>query len=159
MKKVLTILALSFTSFCSFAQKESLGCIDKDMRVQSEGLKASFEKQGMKVYRDAMISMESLVPVPIGIQMVKGRMYQLIFVGNAKSSKVQMEIFDGNDKKLAAKHTEKGGYNYIVYSFIPEKTDLYLVMLSQKFKGKTLCGSFTLLHDAPAENPAPPAKK
>ena len=166
MKSIFSALAILFLSFSAFAQKqnEALGCIDKVMVVQSEELKSTFKKQGLTVYRDAMITMESNMPLPIAIQMVKGRIYQLIFIGNKKSSKVSMEILNGDDKRVALKETSKGGNNYIVYSFIPDKTDVYLVMLSQKFKGKTICGSFTLLHDAPAapatENKtATPAKK
>jgi hypothetical protein len=82
-------------------------------------------------------------------------MYQLIFVANGRASKATMEIMDGNDKRLVTKQKDKNGTNYIVYSFIPDKTDLYLIVLSQKFKGKSTCGSFTVLYDGP--DPSKPA--
>jgi hypothetical protein len=164
MRALFTILAFSLMGITASAQTDALGCIDKDIRMQAEGLKASFVKQGMVVYRDAMFTMESLSATPVGIQMIKGRMYQLIFVGNNTANEISLEIFDGNDKKIATKQVKKGGYNYIAYSFIPDKTDVYLVMLSQKFKGRSSCGSFTLMQEASAntENTSQntvPAKK
>ena len=155
MKKFLAFIALSFFSLSSFAQQESLGCIDRDLKVQSEEPKNSFKKQGLNVFRDAMFTMQPLTPTPVGVQMVKGRMYQLIYVASKRASRADLEIFDGNDKKIVSKRMDKGGYNYIVYSFIPDKTDLYLVVLNQKFKGKNACGSFTILHDGPVEGAKP----
>ena len=151
MKSLFTILAISFISFGAAAQTENLGCIDKDMRMEAEGLKASFIKQGLSVFKDAMITMESQQPVPVAIEMVQGRIYQMVFIGNSSAAKVSLEVMDGNHKQVMQKQSGKGGNHYVVYSFIPEKTDVYLVMLYQKFKGKTACGSFTLLHDAPKQ--------
>lgn len=164
MKSLFAILAISFISFGAAAQSEGLGCIDKDMRVESEGLKASFINQGLSVFKDAMVTMESQQPLPIAIQMVKGRIYQMIFIGASSASKVNLEIMDGDHKLLARKETQKGGSHNIVYSFIPERTDEYLVVLYQKFKGRTACGSFTLMHDAPvapkqAEETAKPVQQ
>lgn len=149
MKSLFAILAISFISFGAAAQSENLGCIDKDMRMESEGMKASFIKQGLSVFKDAMITMESQQPVPVAIEMVKGRIYQMVFIGANTASKVSLEIMDGNHNRIVEKAIPKGGGHTIAYSFIPEKTDVYLVMLYQKFKGKTACGSFTLMHDAP----------
>lgn len=149
MKSLFAILAISFISFCAAAQSEGLGCIDKDMRVQAEGLKASFTNQGLTLFKDAMVTMESQQPMPVAIQMVKGRIYQMIFLGTSNATKMTMEIMDGDHKLLARKETQKGGSQSIVYSFIPERTDEYLVVLYQKFKGRSACGSFTLMHDAP----------
>jgi hypothetical protein len=70
MKKFFALAVLSFISFSSFAQKETLGCIDQQLAVQAEELKASFKKQGLNVFRDAMFTMQSLTPTPVGIQMV-----------------------------------------------------------------------------------------
>ncbi|HYD22455.1 MAG TPA: hypothetical protein VEB40_13325, partial [Flavipsychrobacter sp.] len=71
MKKFPAFIALSFFSLSSFAQQESLGCIDRDLKVQSEELKNSFKKQGLNVFRDAMFTMQPLTPAPVGVQMVK----------------------------------------------------------------------------------------
>jgi hypothetical protein len=155
MKHIIAIFAFLSISVAALAQNESLGCIDKDMRVQAETLKNSFLKQGLTVFKDAMITMERESPAPVGIQLVKGRMYQFIYIASSRSTKSTLELFDGTDKKITTKTTQKGGNKYIVYSFIPEKTDLYLVVLSQDFKGsRTACGSFTVMHEAPKEGAA-----
>lgn len=165
MKSLFSFIAILFISFAANAQSEQLGCIDKDMRVQAEGLKQSFIKQGLTVFRDAQFTMKSQEPMPIAIDMVKGRIYQMVFVGSTQAQKIRIEVLNGEHKKVTVKETGKGDPNYIVYSFIPEKSDSYLVMLSEKFKGVSACGSFTLLHDAPKQaeanqnKPSAPAKK
>lgn len=149
MKSLFSFIAILFISFTASAQSEQLGCIDKDMRVQAEGLKQSFIKQGLSVYKDAQFTMKSQSPMPIVIEMIKGRIYQMVYVGSTQAQKLRMEVLNGDHRKVTIKETGKGDPNFIVYSFIPEKTDSYIVILSEKFKGATACGSFTLLHDAP----------
>jgi hypothetical protein len=165
MKSLFSFIAILFISLNANAQTDALGCIDKDMRVQAEGLKQSFIKQGLTVYKDAQFTMESQQPMPIAVEMVKGRIYQMIFVGSTQALRLSVELFDGNHKKVTVKQTGKGDPNFIVYSFIPDKTDSYLIILNEKVKSRTACGSFTLLHDAPKQaevnqnKPAAPAKK
>ncbi len=161
MKSLFSFIAILFISFTASAQGQ-LGCIDKDMRVQAEGLKGSFVKQGLTVFKDAQFTMQSQEPMSIVIEMVKGRIYQMVFVGSTQAQKLRLELLNGDHKKVTLKETGKGDPNFIVYSFIPEKTDSYIVILSEKFKGATACGSFSLLYDAPKEEqnkPSAPAKK
>lgn len=73
-------------------------------------------------------------------------MYQMVFIGPKKASKISLELLDGEDHKIDSKTLKGlGETNYILYSFVPEKSDIYLVVLNQKFKGETMCGSFTIL--------------
>ena len=173
MKQLFFTIALAFLATVSFAQKPVMGCVDRDIRLQSEELRSAFLKQGLSVLRDAMIGMQSNEPTPIAVNFTKGKLYQMVYIANRASSKMELEIFDGNDKKIGSKSAGGTGEpNYIIYSFIPDKTDIYLVVLSQKFKGKETCGSFTILAETPpaeapvkAENPSnkntptPPKKK
>jgi hypothetical protein len=165
MKSLFSFIVILFLSIAANAQSEQLGCIDKDMRVQAEGLKQSFIKQGLSVFKDAQFTMHSNEPMPIAIDMVKGRIYQMVFVGSTQAQKLRLEVLNGDHKKVTVKETGKGDPNFIVYSFIPDRTDSYLVILSEKFRGAQACGSFTLLHDAPKQTeanqnkPSAPAKK
>lgn len=142
----------AFIVFCSsttaIAQQAVIGCIDKPIRMQAEDLKLGFTKHGMETFKDANISMESGQPYPVAVQLNKGVMYQMIFVGSQLASDITLELFDGDDKKIGKKEQKKNDPNYIIFSFIPEKTDVYLVVLSQRLKKQTLCSSFTILQPA-----------
>lgn len=142
-----SFIILSFFAGTSATAQARIGCVDKSMRIQAEDFKSGFEAQGMVAYKDAMLSMMPKQPYPIAIQLSAKEIYQFIFVGNHNSDKLYFELYDGNDKKLAEKVIDNEvGKNFILYSFIPEKSDLYLVVVSQKVKGKReVCGSFTIM--------------
>lgn len=142
---VLAFFTISLIATKSYAQA-NIGCMDKAIRLQSEQIKYNFKQQGMVVYKDAMIKMEPKTPFPIGVQLVKGQTYQLVFVGNRQATHLQFELFDGKDNKIGEMESDNPDKsNMIIYSFVPEKTDLYLVVLTQKIKQKSVCSSFCIL--------------
>ncbi len=143
-----TLIVVCTFSYSTMAQPASIGCIDKAIRMQAEDLKLGLTKHGMEVYKDANISMESSSPYPVAVQLNKGVMYQMIFVGSALARDIRLELFDGEDKKIGEKLMKKNDPNYIIFSFIPEKTDIYLVVLSQRLKNQSICSSFTILQPA-----------
>jgi hypothetical protein len=123
-----------------------VGCEDKALRYQSEQVKQELKAQGFIVNRDAMVSMESKQPYPVGIELTKGKLYQFIYVGDRRGTKMTFELFDGDDKRIDQKSQKSlSTNNTIVYSFIPEKSDVYLIVLTQTWKNKTMCGSFTMM--------------
>lgn len=128
------------------AQQPKIGCVDKAVRLQAEQLKHDLKVQGQEVYKDAMIGMTNMEPYPVAVQLEARELYQLIFVANANASKIYFELYDGTDKKIGEKKIDnKGNNNFVVYSFMPQKTDMYLVVLTQKVKGKKeICGSFSI---------------
>lgn len=142
-----TILLLTVTCSTAFAQQPKIGCVDKSIRLQGEQMKHDFKAQGMEVYKDAMLGMDAKEPYPIAVQLNAQQQYQFIFVGNGNATKLFFELYDGADTKLEERVVENnGGNNFIIYSFTPQKTDLYLVVLSQKVKGKgQVCGSFSVM--------------
>lgn len=142
------LLSILFAADNAYAQQRpQIGCVDKSVRVQVEQMKHDFVAQGMEVYKDAMLGMKDREPYPIAIQLNANELYQFIYVGCNQASKILFELFDGTDKKLAEKKVvNKGTNNFMIYSFKPEKTDIYLVVLSQRVKGKKqFCGSFTIM--------------
>ncbi len=145
-KKLIAAAILMFAGLASQAQTSRVGCNDKAIRYQSELVKNEFKAQGMVITRDAMVNMDSKQPFPVGIQLIKGRQYTFIFVGDRRSSKMSFELFDGEDKRIEEKVIKTPGENNtLVYSFIPSKTDLYLVVLMQTKKKDEMCGSFTMM--------------
>ena len=140
------LLGLLFTINAQ-AQRAKIGCMDKNITVQAGQIKHDFRAQGMEVYKDAMLSMQSQEPYPVAIQLTQGQLYQFIFVGSKQSSRIYFELFNGRDEKIESITLKgKDGKNFIVYSFLPQKSDVYLIVAAQKIKGKTnVCGSFTVM--------------
>ena len=160
MKKL--VLALTFGLFTALpllAQQSRIGCMDKAIRIQAEQAKQDFMKQGLKVYKEAMISMESNEAFPIAVQLNKGELYQIVYVGSMSASKISFELMDGSDVKIDERVLNKPvEANAIVYSFIPEKTDMYLLMLKQKTK-KATCGSIAIMQKDDKKPAEPQSKK
>ncbi|MBS1771998.1 MAG: hypothetical protein JST82_04000 [Bacteroidetes bacterium] len=161
MRKIALSLSLlcCILSYTVHAQDQpQLGCDDKAVRLQAEQIKRGFMSQGLTVYKDAMITMESRQPTPIGIQMMKGKLYQFIYVGSKESRKIVMEMYDGQDTKLDERIIKDPiNSNVIVYSFVPDKTDMYLIVLSQVKGSKSVCGNFTVMETPGNSQPTKPA--
>lgn len=159
------LLALGFVTITFFSAQSAIaqaniGCMDKSIRLQSEQIKTNFKQQGLTVFKDAMISMESKQPFPVAVQLNKGILYQLVFIGNRQASGLTFELFDGKDNKIGEQSADDPNKNnYIIYSFVPEKTDLYLIVLTQKIKQKSVCSSFSILEkgDGKAQTTQPSA--
>lgn len=147
---ILCIAALFLSPVLSYSQQ--IGCVDKSMRVQAEQTKHAFKVQGMEVYKDAMLTMEPKTPYPIAVQLQQNEVYQFVFIGVAGAD-LQLELYDGTDKKLSEKTLRGKEGNYMIYSFKPERPDLYLVVLTQKMKGrKEACASFTIMKKSADNN-------
>lgn len=158
MKKIITAatIILATVSFSkTFAQEQpNIGCIDKAVKLQAEDVKQGFIKQGMTVYRDAMINMESQTPFPIEVKLVQGHLYEFLYIGNSDAN-TKLELYDGDDQNIGTRSLAKGeSPGYIIYSFTPSKTDMYLLMLSQKLRHDTMCGSFTIMEKGGDSNDA-----
>jgi len=73
-------------------------------------------------------------------------LYQLIFIGSRDAKKISMELFDGADKKIDERIIKNPKeQNFVVYSFTPEKTDMYLLVFTQIKGSKSMCGSFSIM--------------
>lgn len=142
MKYILSILLSAILIQASFAQG-SKTCNDPAVMGQSNNIKSVYEKQGMVVFRESMIAMQSMEPSPIAVRLQADITYQFIFIGSSQANRLSLELYDGTDKKLDEK-VEKGG-DYLLYTFKPEKTDLYLINLYQKKGARDLCGYFGIM--------------
>lgn len=150
-----TILAFLISINTSVnAQSAKIGCIDKDIRAQAEQIKHDFRTQGLEVFKDAMLSMTPKEPYPVAVPLEQGKMYQLIFIGSKDASKIYFELFNEKDHKLVEKTLDDPEHsNFIVYSFIPQTSDIYLIVITQKIKGRReTCGSFTIMQNAGTDN-------
>lgn len=161
MKRIIQVLLLLTVCTGLRAQESRLGCNDKAIRLQAEQIKAGLKAQGFKVVRDAMITMDSRQPAPIGIQFVKGKLYQLIYIGDRRASRIDFELLDENDKRIEHMQLKKPSENnFLIYAFTPAVSDIFLVILSQRWKTNSMCGSFTIMEkDADGTNTTAPGKE
>ncbi|MBS1614761.1 MAG: hypothetical protein JST06_01435 [Bacteroidetes bacterium] len=152
MKRIFS-LALCILCFTQIARAQGgqqlVGCMDPAIRLQAETIKQHYVKQGFKVYRDAMINMESMVPFPIMVQLAKGHLYEIIFVGNPRATNHRMMVYDSDDRKFdeksVSKHHGDDASNYIIYEFSPERTDAYVFEFMTRLKNENFCGSVCIL--------------
>ncbi len=157
MKKCLLILAVVAGTVIdggmeAGAQKkivQPVGCMDPILRQQADEIKQHYVSQGFVVYRDAMINMSSMEPFPVMVQLMRGQLYEIVFVGQAAATNHKIVMYDGADNKLDERFvTKRHGddpTNYIIYEFVPERTDTYLLTFMTRLKNKDFCGSVCLL--------------
>ena len=154
---VLFSFLLAFiASFTTIAQRPNVGCMDKNIRLQADEIKQHYTAQGFVVYRDAMLNMESQVPSSVIVELEKGEMYQIIYVGTPEVYRMNLEMFDQSENKLLERFVFKNRQqpNYILVNFIPERTDAYLFSMQQKLKNRRMCGSFCILRMGPDKRKA-----
>lgn len=154
MKQLFPLLLLfTLLSGAAFAQRgeprQPVGCMDPALRLQADAIKQHYTSQGFKVYRDAMINMESMVPFPVMVQLAQGHLYEIIFVGNPRATNHRMVLYDSNDSKVDEKFVSKrrgeDQTNYIIYEVVPERTDAYLFEFMTRLKNENFCGSVCIL--------------
>lgn len=143
IQRIAALMVLIIAGNTVFAQKPQTNCDDPAVKSIAEGLKKTYVQKGMMLYQEAMIGMTSMEPAPVAVKLLKGQTYQLIYVGSEHSNKLIMEIYDGKDKKIDEKRER--GEEYIIYSFTPDKTDVYLITLYQKKGVKNMCGYFGIM--------------
>lgn len=153
MKNIIIVSAIVMSSLFiagnALAQQPKIGCVDKMIVQRAEVAKASFTKQGMKVYKSAMISMTDQESFPIEVQLDKGKTYQILFIGDEESQKITAELYGNKNKMIERKKLSQGDEpGYISFNFSPEKTDIYLLMVTQKQKhNRNMCGNVTILEE------------
>lgn len=139
---LLLTLNVAISGIDARAQK-NVNCDDPAVTAQADALKQGMLKKGMVVFRESPLKMASMEPTAVVVRLLKGKNYQLVFVGSENASRLTMELFDGNNKLLDEKRVR--GSNYIVYTFKPAKTDDYLITLYQKKGIRDFCGYFGVM--------------
>lgn len=150
-----TLLSCVCIGTSSFAQQKKevaapiVGCMDPIVRQQAEHIKQHYMAQGFTAYRDAMINMTSMEAIPVMMQLMKGQLYEIVYVGQPDGTNHKLVLFDGNDHQITEQyvHKSKGQLpaNYLIYEFTPERTDTYLLMVATRLKNKDFCGSLSVL--------------
>lgn len=151
----LLLLSLFCFQLSGFAQQQAprIGCKDATLLVQSTELRDGLAKQGFEVLNDAMLSMDSRQDFPIVVRMQAGVFYQVIFIGNTRSKRMNLDLYDTEKQVVLNKEQQPLNQtsNVISFSFTPATSGDYTFMLSQTmkqdmFKAKSsICGSFSIL--------------
>lgn len=145
-------LAIGFSPDAVAQKKASpapVGCVDPVIRLQGDAIKQHYVSQGFKVYRDAMLNMESMMPFPVVVQLNRGQLYQIIYVGHPAATNHKMVLYDGADRqmdeRIISRRHDSDPTNYIIYSFVPARTDMYMFTFMSRLKNEDMCGSLCIV--------------
>lgn len=145
---LLFTLLFSFGAAQTFAQQQpNLGCKDTTLLKQGMDIKKHYLDQGFTLYRDAMIGMESRIPYPVIMQMKRGELYVIVFIGSAEARRLDLDLYEPNEVVIEKINVQRNRDqpNYIIHTFSPLYTGEYLAVALQKWKDKSMCGSFFVL--------------
>lgn len=143
---LLAILTLAVFNSASAQQAPKIGCKNPEISRQAAELKEDMRKQGFEIVNDAMLEMTSKESFPIVVQLKQGEFYQIVFVGDVRSKKMELELYKDKYNRLMS-HSRRPVLheaNVISVSFAPEETGNYLLMPMQNLKKEMLCGSITI---------------
>lgn len=136
-------MLLFFFPLIAASQDRPTTCEDVGIRIQADVIKDNLHKQGLKLFQEANIAMENFVPRAIVVRLQQNHYYQFVFVGHQDANKLILELYDGRDKMIDERIVKNA--SEIIYAYVPEKTDDYLITVSQKKAAKTLCGYFAVM--------------
>jgi hypothetical protein len=143
-------ITLSF-SLPSLGQRHRDSCTDLAISSQANEIKKA-SSQKMVVFNEVQLYAESMTPIPVVIQLKKGRTYQFVVVADPDASRIEFELYDDADVKVYDR-VVKGGSNQIIYQFKAEETSSYLATVMQKKRGSAGCLYFSTLVNSPAIRP------
>lgn len=153
---ILSLIFLFATSSIMYAQNNSkpqIGCKDGNLLVQNNELKQSLTQQGFEVQNDAMLTMESRTDFPVVVRMQAGTFYQIVFMGNTRSKRMELDLYAPDQQPIMQKEQQPlyQTSNVISFSFTPSVDGDYTFILNQTLKQQLLkpkestCGSFSIL--------------
>lgn len=146
----LSFLLVTIFATQTYAQKNAVKCVDPDVQGRADNIKSMYEKQGKVVFQESVLNMTSMEPSPVAVRLQQGITYEFIFVGSSQASRMMLELFDGRDKKLD--HKVEKNATHLLYTFTPNKTEVYLITLTQKKGTKDMCGYFGIMVKKPAQS-------
>ncbi len=124
-------------------------CTDKMIMETADSIKLDLINQGFIVIKEASITMESEYEMSVIFPLTEGSLYQIVFIGDKFSKLFELRMYDWNENQLMNEKNKSGDKNahIIGYSFIPPKTQFYMIKPLQvnKKKKKDLCGYVMLL--------------
>ena len=131
------------------APMQRAACMDTSMRRQADDIRQHYVSQGFIVLRETVINMESMVPTAVSLQLARGQLYQIVFVGQPDATNHKMIIYDSNESKIDEKfvfrsHSDAPS-NYLIYEMVPERSDTYLLSFMTRLKNRKFCGSLCIL--------------
>lgn len=145
---LLTALFLSAFSIGAYAQQQQnvAVCSDKAMHSELVSLDKAWEDRGFSLEQFQLMSMPSGSFVPVTVSMKAGEMYQINFLASHNFQQYHVTILDKDRKKLLNKKVKQEGGRQLTESFAAPYTGSYIIVLSQKVKGRPeACGGLSVL--------------
>ena len=113
---IFSILIAFITSSNAQGSYPKIGCKDANLLVQITELKSNLTKQGFEVINDAMLSMDSREDFPVIVRMQAGTYYQIIFIANDASKRMNIDLYGTNKEILIQKEQQPLSQNSNVIS-------------------------------------------
>ena len=136
-------------SFSSFAQSDNImrvsPCDNQSIQKQADSVKHLLADNGFSVLREASITMESDYEIPIIVPMNEGTRYQFVFIGDMKSNRYEVRMYDYSEKEVVFQQKKWGdrqGGNIISYAYVPRMSEYHMIKPLQvnSRQKKDLCG-------------------
>ena len=163
MRLTITMAAIStLLTFSAHAQQNVAGCSDNAVHTQLVTVDQTLEQQGFSLIQFKMMSMPSGAYVPVDVTLEQGKMYQINFIASQQFSQYTFTILDKDKNKTVDKKVKQkdGVSNQLTESFAAPYTGRYIIILTQKVKGKSeACGGFSILKAVNDHLPAGPSDK
>lgn len=146
VKLATLITILLFLNFHTADAQEVIrqqSCQDSLISRQVDSLKNFYTKDGFTLLKEASISMQSEYEMPVIMPLTQGTWYQFVFIGDYSSKLYEVRMFDWNEKQVVFQQKRWGDVdgNIIFYSYIPSKSEFYMMRPVQvNKKKKNLCG-------------------
>lgn len=151
MKKSLTLL-LTFSLFIisgrAIAQKVAQqDIINKAFSSKVSELYTKYKTDGFITYKGGDIKMEKNTEFPIFVELVEGRWYQFVVVGDPEARKLEMKLgMEGIGDIVTDKfQTDDTNEYWTQFSFICPRSGRYLLTFYQKGPKKDLLGHVAIL--------------
>jgi len=152
MSKALLISGLLF--FCSTLSAQNdvtrqKPCSDSLILKQADSIRKQLVEGGFSVMRVATMTMESESELPVIVPLEAGQWYQVVFIGDSRSTLYEVRMYDYSEKEVAYRKHLWGDVdgNIINYPYIPRSSEFHMIKPLQvnKKQKKNLCGCIMLL--------------
>ncbi len=152
MKKSLTLLltfSLLIITGQVIAQKaaQHAEIIDKAFNNKVSELYTKYKTDGFVTYKGGDIKMQKNTEFPIFVELVEGRWYQFVVVGDPEARKLEMKLgMEGIGDIVTDKfQTDDTNEYWTQFSFICPRSGRYLMTFYQKGPKKDLLGHVAIL--------------
>lgn len=140
---VLSLIVLDCSAQLSLTKKNKS---NPQIDHQVDSLKKSFMQDGFLLLKETRINMKSENEMPVVMPLKEGEWYQIVYVGEPSSEKLEVSMFDYMEKEVYHKQSfNNNPGNIISYDFQPNNTEWHMIKPLQVNQEKKECTGYIML--------------